>query len=77
MTAPSLVKAGILTVIIVSTSVISWELYNRNRGFENTYLDDPALWVYHRDMIYEQEKATVFIGSSRINSTWIFLPGSN
>ena len=67
MNTSSLVKAGILTLVLVITSVVSWELYLRSKGIETTYLDDPALWTHNRDMVYEPaDKATVFIGSSRI-----------
>lgn len=67
MTAPSLVKAGILTLILVATSLISWEYYVRNKGFDTSFDDDPSLWSDKRMQVYEPaDKATVFIGSSRI-----------
>ncbi len=67
MNTNSLVKAGILTLLLVLATVASWELYLRNKGIETTYLDDPALWTHKRNMVYEPaDKATVFIGSSRI-----------
>ena len=67
MKAPSLVKAGLFTLVFVTTSIISWELYVRNKGFDNSFDDDPSLWADKRAMIYEPaDRATVFIGSSRI-----------
>jgi len=83
MKAPSLVKAGILTVILVIIAVASWEFYLRNKGFETSFYDDPALWTHKRDMVYEPaNKATVFIGSSRIKfdldiPTWEAITGNH
>jgi len=67
MNKTSLTKAGILTLVLVSIAVASWEFYVRSKGFETTYDDNPALWSDKRTMVYEPaDKATVFIGSSRI-----------
>ena len=83
MNTSTLVKAGILTLVLVITSVVSWELYLRSKGFETTYLDDPALWAHNRDMVYEPaDKSTVFIGSSRIKfdldiPTWENITGNH
>ena len=67
MTAPNLVKAGILTLILVLISVVSWEAYVRNKGFDNSIDDGPSLWADKRSKVYEPaDKSTVFIGSSRI-----------
>jgi hypothetical protein len=83
MNTSSLVKAGILTLVLVTTSVVSRELYLRNKGFETSYYDDPALWAHKRKMVYEpQDKATVFIGSSRIKfdldiPTWEDITGDH
>ncbi|MEI7471549.1 MAG: hypothetical protein ACOYLO_14125 [Ferruginibacter sp.] len=76
MNSPSLVKAGILASLLVVITLISWEWHLRSKGFETTYNDDPSLWTDKRDMVYEPaDKATVFIGSSRIKfdldiNTW-------
>ncbi len=83
MNTSSLVKAAILTLVLVITAVVSWELYLRSKGFETTYLDDPALWTHNRDMVYEPaDKSTVFIGSSRIKfdldiDTWENITGDH
>lgn len=83
MNYSSLLKAGILTLILVIVSVASWELYLRSKGVETFYLDDPALWTHNRDMVYEPaDKATVFIGSSRIKfdldiDTWQSITGDH
>ena len=79
----SLRKAGILALILVAISVLSWELYLRKKGFETSFYDDPALWTHNRDMVYEPaDKATVFIGSSRIKfdldiPTWESITGNH
>ena len=66
MNNPSLAKAGILTVILVATSIVSWEFYLRSKGLTVSYDDDEGLWADKRDMVYEPaDKATVIIGSSR------------
>ena len=83
MKPSSLLKAGILTLVLVTTTVISWELYLRYHGFETYYYDDPALWAHNRDMIDEPAgQATVFIGSSRIKfdldiDTWQSITGDH
>ncbi|MEO6253365.1 MAG: hypothetical protein ABIO79_08680 [Ferruginibacter sp.] len=83
MNTSSLIKAGILTTVLVIIAVASWELYLRNKGFETSYYDDPALWADKRDMVYESPgKATVFIGSSRIKfdldiKTWEAMTGDH
>jgi hypothetical protein len=67
MNNPSLAKAGILTFILVATSVMSWEFYVRSKGFDTSYDDEGGLWSHKRDMVYEPaDQSTVFIGSSRI-----------
>ena len=76
MPANSLSKAAILMVVIVLAAIISWELYLRNKGVRPDYDDGPPLWSDKRAMVYEPaDKATVFIGSSRIKydldiATW-------
>jgi hypothetical protein len=83
MNTTPLVKAGILTIVLVATAVLSWEFYLRNKGFETSFYDDPALWTHKRDMVYEPaDKATVFIGSSRIKfdldiDTWQNITGDH
>ncbi len=67
MNTASFIKTGIMTLLVVVTAVVCWEMYVRSKGFETTYDDDPALWSDKRRMVYEPaDKATVFIGSSRI-----------
>ena len=70
------VKTAILAVVLVVLFVFSWELYLRHKGITADYDDSPELWSHYRAMVYEpSDKATVFIGSSRIKydldiSTW-------
>jgi hypothetical protein len=67
MSSPSFVKAGLLTVALVITSLVSWELYVRAKGFDKSYDDEGAIWSDKRTMVYEPaDRSTVFIGSSRI-----------
>jgi hypothetical protein len=67
MSNPSLAKAGILTIILVASSVLCWELYLRSIGYKLAYNDDESLWRKNRANVYGPlDKTTVFIGSSRI-----------
>lgn len=60
-------KSAILAVVIVLAFFISWELYLRGKGIKPDYDDSPELWADTRAKVYEpSDKATVFIGSSRI-----------
>ncbi|MDQ6756743.1 MAG: hypothetical protein M3004_07385 [Bacteroidota bacterium] len=79
----NLVKAAVLTLILVFSSIASWELYLRNKGVTPAYDDGESLWSDKRAMVYEPaDKATVFIGSSRHKydldiDTWKSLTGDN
>ncbi|MBK8522548.1 MAG: hypothetical protein WAT20_09490 [Ferruginibacter sp.] len=83
MNNSSLRKAGILALILVALSVLSWEVYLRGKGFETTFNDDPSLWTHQRDRVYGlADKTTVFIGSSRIKFdldilTWKSITGDD
>ncbi len=60
-------KAGILALILVSVTIISWEMYLRHQGRDISYDDGESLWSDKRKQVYEPiNKATVVIGSSRI-----------
>src|SRR5471030_1681209 len=69
-------KSAVFALIIVLTFLVSWELYLRHKGATPDYDDGPELWAHTRAMVYEPaDKATVFIGSSRIKydldiATW-------
>ncbi|UEG48674.1 hypothetical protein LK994_08495 [Ferruginibacter lapsinanis] len=66
MNQSSLVKAGIFALLLVTTTLISWELHLRNQGISISYDDDEGLWADKREKIYlPADKATVLIGSSR------------
>lgn len=83
MPANPLAKAAILMVVIVLSTLIAWELFLRNKGITESYDDGPALWANKRTMVYEPiDKATVFIGSSRIKydldiDTWKNITGDH
>src|SRR5437879_11644934 len=76
-------RSALLTLIIVLTFLVSWELYLRHKGAVADYDDSPELWAHNRAMVYEPvNKATVFIGSSRIKydldiPTWETLTGTH
>jgi hypothetical protein len=61
------VNAGLLALIFVCATFISWETYLRQQGRGFAYDDGGSLWSDKRKQVYEPiDKATVFIGSSRI-----------
>ncbi|HLA57704.1 MAG TPA: hypothetical protein VK622_03030 [Puia sp.] len=67
MQTKNLLKAGLLGLILVTTFILGWEGYWRSRGYVATYNDDKVLWANKRHEAYQSKnKATVFIGSSRI-----------
>src|SRR4051794_13441431 len=76
-------KAVILTLILVTASVLSWEIYLRQQGRGISHDDGGSLWSNVRKQVYEPgDKATVFIGSSRIKydldiPTWQRLAGDH
>src|SRR4051812_37722660 len=76
-------KAGILVLILVSAAIASWELHLREQGRDISYDDGGSLWSDKRKQVYEPiDKATVFIGSSRIKydldiPTWQNLTGDH
>lgn len=81
MESKNLLKAGILTLILVTLSIAGWEFYLRNKGINIAYDDGKELWSDKRAKVYEpSDKATVFIGSSRNKydldiDTWRSLTG--
>ena len=83
MQRPSLLKAGILTGVVVVLAIIGWEIYLRNHGIGISYDDGKELWSDKRARVYEpRDKATVFIGSSRNKydldiDTWEALTGDH
>lgn len=77
------VKAGIFAAVLVLATCASWEIYLRNEGRGISYDDDGSLWSDKRKQVYEPaDKATVFIGSSRIKydldiPTWQTITGDH
>ena len=62
----NLIKAGTFTLLLVVTSVVSWEFYLRDKALPVSFDDGEELWSDKRAMVYEPaDKATVIIGSSR------------
>lgn len=76
-----LVKASILSLVLVAGFTVFLEMYWRARGFKPSYNDDKILWADKRKQIYKPvDEATVFIGGSRIKfdldvPTWEKLTG--
>ena len=53
--------------VVVVISIGGWELRLRSRGLNTDYDDGGPLWANLREQVYQADnKATVFIGSSRI-----------
>ena len=83
MNQNSMAKAGWLTLILVTVSVVSWELYVRNKGYDTSFDDGPPLWANKRAEVYKRaDHNTVFIGSSRIKfdldiPTWEAITGDH
>jgi hypothetical protein len=81
MESNHLLKASILTFILVAIFTLCLEWYWRNRGFTPTHNDDKMLWATKRKELDKlTEQATVFVGGSRIKydldiSTWEKLTG--
>lgn len=76
-------KAGIFAAVLVLTTCASWEVYLRSQERGISYDDDGSLWSDKRKQVYEPiDKATVFIGSSRIKydldiPTWQITTGEH
>ena len=76
-------KAGVLALVLIFAIIGSWELYLRHQGRGISYDDGGALWSDKRKQVYEPiDKATVFIGSSRIKydldiATWQSITGDH
>ena len=70
-------------MILVIAAVASWEMYVRNHGYDTSFDDGPPIWADKRAMVYEPaDRATVFIGSSRIKfdldiPTWQNITGDH
>ena len=80
---PNILRAGALALSLSFIAILSWELHLRHQGNKLTYDDNEALWADKRARVYEPaDKATVFIGSSRIKydldiDTWRTLTGKD
>src|ERR1700726_2392565 len=80
---PNIIRAGALALSLSLIAILSWEFYLRHKGNQLTYDDNEALWADKRAMVYDPaDKATVFIGSSRIKydldiTTWRTITGKD
>jgi len=81
MQSDHVVRIYLLTAITVASFLITWEYYWRSRGFDISFNDDKVMWSSKRKQVYNHnDKATVFIGGSRIKfdldiPTWEKLTG--
>jgi hypothetical protein len=81
MPEKTLSRSAMLMAILVVVIIGSWELYLRSTHIPLDYDDGKELWADKRRKIYDPpEKATVFIGSSRIKfdldiDTWQKITG--
>src|SRR6201989_2919249 len=80
---PNILRAGALALSLSFIAILSWELHLRHKGYVQTFDDNEPLWADKREKVYESaDKATVFIGSSRIKydldiDTWRALTGKD
>src|ERR1700712_339625 len=80
---PNIIRAGALALSLSLIAILSWEYHLRLKGNYVTYDDNEAMWADKRAMVYEPaDKATVFIGSSRIKydldiPTWRAITGKD
>jgi len=83
MSSNLFLKAGLFTLLAVALFIAGWELYLRGKGVDVAFDDGAQLWSDKRARVYTApDKATVFIGSSRIKydldiSTWRNLTGED
>lgn len=76
-------KAGLFTLLLVTVFVVAWEGYLRKKGMNLSYDETGLLFANKRAEVYKPiDKATVFIGSSRIKfdldiPTWSKLTGED
>ncbi|MBC7893651.1 MAG: hypothetical protein H7Y12_15645, partial [Sphingobacteriaceae bacterium] len=81
MTNSTHLKTALLTLALVLTAVVGWELFWRSQGYRLAYNDDESLWASKRKLIYQSAPARpVLIGSSRIKfdldlATWEGITG--
>lgn len=83
MSSNQFLKAGLFTLLSVALFIAGWELYLRSKGVDIAFDDGAQLWSDKRARVYSPaDKATVFIGSSRIKydldiHTWRKLTGED
>ena len=83
MTEKHLAKSAVLMTVLVVVAIGSWEFSLRKKGIGIAYDENASLWANSRKMVYEPaDKATVFIGSSRIKydldiPTWEAMTGKH
>ena len=80
---PNILRAALLALSLSLIAILSWEFHLRHTSYPLAYDDNEALWADKRAMVYDAtDKATVFIGSSRIKydldiPTWRMLTGKD
>ena len=80
---PNILRAGALALSISFIAILSWEIHLRHTVKQLAYDDNEAMWADKRARVYQPgDKATVFIGSSRIKydldiPTWRAITGKD
>jgi hypothetical protein len=83
MSSTSLLRPAITAAFLFVLCILAWEFYLRKDGVNVSFDDGGPIWSYHRDRVYQPiDKATVFIGSSRIKfdldaDTWKAVTGDD
>jgi hypothetical protein len=83
MQTSTIIRAGVLAVILSLLATATWEFYLRHKGNAIYYDDNEAMWAHYRGMVYEpSDESTVFIGSSRVKfdldiHTWQNITGNH
>jgi len=83
MSATPLKRPAIAAALLFALGIIAWEFYLRKDGVDHSFDDGGPLWSYHRDRVFQpMDRATVFIGSSRIKfdldtDTWQSITGDD
>jgi hypothetical protein len=76
-------KSFIAAAVLIIIFVVFWEFFWRSKGYAISFNDDKVIWASARKKVYApSDRATVFIGSSRIKfdidiPTWKALTGED
>jgi hypothetical protein len=57
----TMIRAGLLALLISLLAAISWEFYLRHNGVTISFDDNDALWSNKRAMVYEPRDQALFL----------------